>query len=82
MRKIYIVDIGLLVVAGTVAAVLANEPVYPEKLSREDSTSKISPCFRSAEADSGTPEVGIRAGQEHLDCDRDQDHPHQPFDGD
>lgn len=82
MRKIYIVDMGLLVVAGTVAAVLANEPVYPEKLSHEDSTAKISPCFGSAEADSGAREIGIRAGQEHLDRNCDQDHSHQPFDGD
>jgi len=31
---------------------------------------------------SGSPEVGIRAGQEHLDRDRDQDHAHQSLDSD
>ena len=36
MRKTYIIDMGLLVIAGTVAAVLANEPAHPEKLSHED----------------------------------------------
>lgn len=41
MRKTYIIDLGLLVVAGTVAAVLANEPVHPEKLSREDIAGEI-----------------------------------------
>jgi len=41
MRKTYILDIGLLVIAGTVAAVLAKEPVHPEKLSREDIAGEI-----------------------------------------
>lgn len=41
MRKTYIVDLGLLVVAGTVAAVLAKEPAHPEKLSEEDVAGEI-----------------------------------------
>lgn len=41
MRKTYLIDIGLLVVAGTVAAVLADEPVYPEKLSASDVAGEI-----------------------------------------
>jgi len=36
VRKIYIADLGLLVIAGTVAAVLAKEPQHPAKLSKED----------------------------------------------
>ena len=36
MRRIYIADLGLLVLAGTVAAVLAKEPVHPAKLSKDD----------------------------------------------
>lgn len=36
MRKIYLFDIGLLVVAGTVAAVLTNEPGQSEKLPEGD----------------------------------------------
>ncbi len=36
MRKTYLIDIGLLVVAGTVAAVLADKPVQLEKLSADD----------------------------------------------
>lgn len=48
MRKIYLVDIGLLVVAGTVAVVLTDNPVHPEAspiantMSIED-TSSLSP---------------------------------------
>ena len=41
MRKTYILDMGLLVIAGTVAAVLAEEPVHPEKLSREDVSGEV-----------------------------------------
>lgn len=41
MRKTYIVDLGLLVVAGTVAAVLAKEPTQPEKLSEGDIAGEI-----------------------------------------
>ncbi|MGI9236641.1 MAG: cupin domain-containing protein [Woeseiaceae bacterium] len=36
MRKTYLFDIGLLVLAGTVAGVLADEPVHPVKLSKAD----------------------------------------------
>ena len=36
MRKIYFLDMGLLVLAGTVAAVLADEPAHPAKLSKTD----------------------------------------------
>ena len=36
MRKIYLLDMGLLVLAGTVAAVLADEPAHPAKLSKAD----------------------------------------------
>lgn len=36
MRKIYLFDIGLLVLAGTMASVLAEEPVHPAKLSTAD----------------------------------------------
>ncbi len=38
MRKIYLVDIGLLVLAGTVAAVLTDEPVHVEKPTKPDIT--------------------------------------------
>lgn len=41
MRKIYLFDIGLLVLAGTVAGVLADEPVHPAKLSKADIAGKI-----------------------------------------
>lgn len=41
MRKTYLVDIGLLIVAGTVAAVLADEPVHPEKLSEADIAGEV-----------------------------------------
>jgi uncharacterized cupin superfamily protein len=41
MRKTYLIDIGLLVVAGTVAAVLADEPVHPEKLSAGDIAGEV-----------------------------------------
>ena len=41
MRKIYIVDIGLLVLAGTIAAVLAEEPVHPAKPSRTDIAGEV-----------------------------------------
>ena len=36
MRKVYLFDMGLLVLAGTVAAVLAKEPVHPAKISEDD----------------------------------------------
>lgn len=36
MRRVYLFDMGLLVLAGTVAAVLADEPVHPAKLSKAD----------------------------------------------
>lgn len=36
MRKIYLIDIGLLVVAATIAVALADEPVHPAKLSKTD----------------------------------------------
>lgn len=36
MRKIYRVDLGLLVLAATVAVVLADEPVHPAKLSKAE----------------------------------------------
>lgn len=36
MRKVYLFDMGLLVLAGTVAVVLAEEPVHPAKLSTDD----------------------------------------------
>lgn len=41
MRKIYLLDMGLLVLAGTVAAVLADEPVHPAKLSKSDIAGEI-----------------------------------------
>lgn len=41
MRKTYLIDIGLLVVAGTVAAVLADEPVHPAKLSAADIAGEV-----------------------------------------
>ncbi|NNF40900.1 MAG: hypothetical protein HKN64_05935, partial [Woeseiaceae bacterium] len=36
MRKIYWVDIGLLLLAGGFAVVLADEPVHPAKLTKAD----------------------------------------------
>ena len=44
MRKVYLFDMGLLVVAGAVAAVLAKEPVHPEKLSRDDIDGEVLTC--------------------------------------
>jgi len=41
MRKVYLFDMGLLVVAGTVAAVLADEPVYPKEMSEADIAGEI-----------------------------------------
>lgn len=41
MRKVYLFDMGLLVLAGTVAAVLAEEPVHPEKLSKEEIAGEV-----------------------------------------
>jgi len=41
MRKVYVFDLGLLVLAGTVAAVLAEEPVHPEKLSKDEITGEV-----------------------------------------
>ena len=41
MRKVYLFDMGLLVLAGTVAAVLADEPVHPEKLSKSDIAGEV-----------------------------------------
>ena len=41
MRKIYVADLGLLVLAGTVAVVLAKEPVHPAKLSQEDIAGEV-----------------------------------------
>ena len=60
MRKTYIIDMGLLVVAGTVAAVLAKEPGYPEKLSREDIAGEIfsrSDMYESTENGNTTLDV-------------------------
>ncbi|MBU2678304.1 MAG: DUF861 domain-containing protein [Gammaproteobacteria bacterium] len=36
MRRIYLFGMGLLVLAGTMAAVLADKPVHPAKLSKAD----------------------------------------------
>jgi len=36
MRKIYLFDIGLLVVAGTIAGVFADEPLRPADPSKAD----------------------------------------------
>ncbi len=41
MRKIYLFDIGLLVLAGAVAGVLADEPVRPAKLSKADIAGEV-----------------------------------------
>ena len=41
MRKIYIADLGLLVLAGTVAVVLAKEPVHPARLSKDDIAGEV-----------------------------------------
>lgn len=41
MRKVYLFDMGLLVLAGTVAAVLADEPVHPAKMSKTDIAGEI-----------------------------------------
>ncbi|MGB5722115.1 MAG: cupin domain-containing protein [Woeseiaceae bacterium] len=41
MRKVYFFDIGLLVLAGTVAGVLADEPVHPAKLSKADIAGQV-----------------------------------------
>ena len=41
MRKIYLLDIGLLVLAGTIAAVLADEPVQPAEGSKPDNSGEI-----------------------------------------
>ncbi len=44
MRKIYLFDMGLLVLAGAVAAGLAREPVHPEKLSKDDIDGEVLTC--------------------------------------
>ena len=36
MKKIYLFDIALLIVAATIAVALADEPVHPAKLSKKD----------------------------------------------
>lgn len=41
MRKVYLFDIGLLILAGTVAGVLADEPVHPAKLSKADIAGEV-----------------------------------------
>ncbi len=41
MRKVYLFDMGLLAIAGTVAVVLADEPVHPAKLSKTDIAGEI-----------------------------------------
>jgi uncharacterized cupin superfamily protein len=41
MRKVYLLDIGLLVLAGTVAGVLADEPVHPARLSQADIAGEV-----------------------------------------
>jgi uncharacterized cupin superfamily protein len=41
MRRIYLFDIGLLVLAGSVASVLAGEPVQPAKLSKADIAGEV-----------------------------------------
>jgi len=41
MRKIYLFDIGLLVVAATIAVALADEPAYPAKLSKTDIAGEV-----------------------------------------
>ncbi len=41
MRRIYLFDIGLLVLAGSVASVLAGEPVHPAKLSKADIAGEV-----------------------------------------
>ncbi len=41
MRKIYLFDMGLLIVAATIAVALADEPVYPAKLSKTDIAGEV-----------------------------------------
>lgn len=41
MRKIYLLDMGLLVVAGTMAAVLADKPLHPAKAPTADIAGKV-----------------------------------------
>lgn len=41
MRKIYWADIGLLVATGAVAAVLADEPIHPAKLTEADIAGEV-----------------------------------------
>ncbi|MCP5091080.1 MAG: DUF861 domain-containing protein [Gammaproteobacteria bacterium] len=41
MRKIYLFDIGLLVLAATIAVALADEPAHPAKLSKTDVAGEI-----------------------------------------
>jgi len=41
MRKVYLFDIGMLVLAGAVAGVLADEPVHPAKLSKADIAGEV-----------------------------------------
>lgn len=41
MKKIYLFDMGLLVVAATIAVALADEPVHPAKLSKADLAGEV-----------------------------------------
>ena len=41
MRKIYLFDIALLIVAATIAVALADEPVHPAKLSQTDIAGEV-----------------------------------------
>ncbi len=41
MRKIYLADIGLLAAVGTIAAVLADEPMHPAKLSQAEIAGEV-----------------------------------------
>lgn len=57
MRKIYLFDIGLLVVAGTVAGVLADEPVHPAKPSQADIVGEAVNCSDMPEHADGCSEI-------------------------
>jgi len=44
MRKIYLFDMGLLVLAGTIAAVLTDKPVHPETSPEEEIAGDVVSC--------------------------------------
>ena len=56
MRKIYLFDIGLLVVAGTIAAALTAKPVQSQISSQEEIADKVVSCADVPQCDESEPD--------------------------